>query len=227
MTRKRAKSGDILLGCARVRVEERDEPSTFAPKREAEVRQPIENPVRIAGGELMPEEDFATKTLPAILDTLTRPDFVAADASRDRLDLLQSAGALEVALDTADSMQAADSLERMLAHQLAATHVLAMKAAAVAGKQLDLAGNTFGSAGQSACVEGARLIGAAMRATSAYQAGLLTLQKVRNGGRQTVVVQHNYVQGGSQVAIGGVAGAAGQVVAGRGKGVSRRKREGV
>lgn len=112
-------------------------------------------------------------------------------------------------------MQAADSLERMLAHQLAATHVLAMKAAAVAGKQLDMAGRTFGTAGQAACVEAARLIGAATRATGAYQAGLQTLQKVRSGGRQVVIVQHNHVEAGAQAVIGGHTG------------VSRRRRKGV
>ncbi|QGY03589.1 hypothetical protein MMSR116_18110 [Methylobacterium mesophilicum SR1.6/6] len=198
-----------------MRAEERGGPSGYSDRREAEVRAPVEAPVRAVGGELVPAEDFAVNTLPAILDTLVNPDAVAADASRDRLDLLKEAGALEVALDTADSMQAADSLERMLAHQLAATHVLAMKAAAVAGKQLDLAGKTYGSAGQAACVEGARLIGAAMRASSAYQAGLLTLQKVRSGGRQVVIVQHNRVEAGGQAVIGGHTG------------VSRRKRAGV
>jgi hypothetical protein len=163
MTQRRARAGDTLLGVSRVRAEERGVPSGFADRQEATVRTPVEAPVRAVGGELVPAEDFATKTLPAILDTLVNPDAVAADASRDRLDLAKNAGALELALDTADTIRAGDALERMLAHQMAATHVLAMKAAAVMGQQLDIADRTLGTAKQAACVEAARMAGAVAR----------------------------------------------------------------
>ncbi|MGU3341623.1 hypothetical protein ACLBXJ_26805 [Methylobacterium mesophilicum] len=182
------------------------------------MRAPVEAPVRTVGGELVPGEDFATKTLPAILDTLVNPDAVAADASRDRLDLAKNAGSLELALDTADTIQAGDALERMLAHQLATTHVLAMKAAAVMGQQLDLADRTMGTAKQAACVEAARMAGAVARMNGSFQAGMQTLQRVRAGGQQTVVVQHNYVGEGGQAVIGGQ-----QQVGG---GAGRRKRGG-
>ena len=199
---QRQRSGDVLLGASRCRAEERGGPSGFADRREATVRAPVESPVRAVGGELVPAEDFATKTLPAILDTLVNPDAVAADASRDRLDLAKNAGALELALDTADTIQAGDALERMLAHQMATTHVLAMKAAAVMGQQLDLADRTMGTAKQAACVEAARMAGAFARLTGSYQAGMQTLQRVRSGGRQTVIVQHNHISPGSQNVIG-------------------------
>lgn len=182
------------------------------------MRAPVEAPVRTVGGELVPGEDFATRTLPAILDTLVTPDAVAADASRDRLDLAKNAGSLELALDTADTIQAGDALERMLAHQLATTHVLAMKAAAVMGQQLDLADRTMGTAKQAACVEAARMAGAVARMNGSFQAGMQTLQRVRAGGQQTVVVQHNYVGEGGQAVIGGQ-----QQVGG---GAGRRKRGG-
>ena len=175
--------------------------------------------MRAVGGELVPAEDFATKTLPAILDTLVNPDAVAADASRDRLDLAKNAGALEIALDTADAIQAADSLERMLAHQLAATHVAATKSAALLGKQLDIADRTMGAACQAACIEAARLAGATAWLNGSFQAGMQTLQRVRAGGQQTVVVQHNYVGKGGQAVIGGQ-----QQVGGGG--APRRKRGG-
>ncbi|MGH1587821.1 hypothetical protein ACRBEV_05050 [Methylobacterium phyllosphaerae] len=195
-----------MLAAARVRAEERDTPSTFADRQEAFARAPVEVPTRAAGGELMPAEDFATGTLPAILDTLANPDFVAADASRDRLDLAKNAGALELALDTADTIQAADGLERMLAHQLAATHVATMKTAALMGQQLDIADRTLGATNQAANVEAVRLAGAMARLNGSFQAGLQTLQKVRSGGRQVVVVQHNVVQSGGQAVIGGQTG---------------------
>ncbi|MCJ2097694.1 hypothetical protein [Methylobacterium sp. E-046] len=182
------------------------------------VRTPVDAPVRAVGGELVPAEDFATKTLPAILDTLVNPDAVAADASRDRLDLAKNAGALELALDTADTIQAGDALERMLAHQMATTHTLAMKAAAIVNQQLDLADRTMGSAKQEACIEAARMAGTVARMNGSFQAGMLTLQRMRSGGRQTVIVQHNHVGEGGQAVIGGQ-----QQVGGGGP--ARRKRD--
>ncbi|SFM90612.1 hypothetical protein [Methylobacterium pseudosasicola] len=217
MTQQRARAGDTLLGASRCRVEERGGQSGYADRQEATVRAPIEAPVRSVGGELLPSEDFATRTLPAILDTLVNPDAVAADASRDRLDLDKNAGSLELALDTADTIQAGDVLERMLAHQIATTHVLAMKAAAVMVQQLDIADRTMGTAKQAACVEAARMAGAGARMNGSFQAGMQTLQRVRAGGQQTVVVQHNYVGDGGQAVIGGQ-----QQVGGGG--VPRRKR---
>lgn len=150
---QRQRSGDALLGASRCRAEERGGPSEFADRQQATVRAPVETPVRAVGGELVPAEDFAAKTLPAILDTLVNPDAVAADASRDRLDLAKNAGVLELALDTADTIQAGDALERMLAHQMATTHTLAMKAAAIVNQQLDLADRTMGTAKQAARAE--------------------------------------------------------------------------
>lgn len=214
---QRQRSGDALLGASRCRAEERGGPSGFADRQEATVRATVEAPVRAVGGELVPAEDFATKTLPAILDTLVNPDAVAADASRDRLDLAKNAGTLELALDTADTIQAGDGLERMLAHQIATTHTLAMKAAAIVNQQLDLADRTIGTAKQAACVEAVRMAGAVAQMNGSFQAGMLTLQRMRSGGKQTVVVQHNHIAPGSQNVIG-----AQQQVGGRG--ALRRKR---
>ena len=57
----------------------------------------------------------------------------------------------------------------MLAHQLATTHVLAMKVAAVMGQQLDLADRTMGTTKQAACVEAARMAGAVARMNGSFQ----------------------------------------------------------
>ncbi len=203
MTRRR-KSGDDLLGVARIRAEERGGPSGIADRYEATVRAtlPVGTP-RTAGGELLPSEDFAENTLPAVLDTLANPDAVAADASRDRLDLARNAGSLEMALDTADSIQAADGLERMLAHQLATAHVAAMKAATMMGHYMDEAGRSLGASRQAACVEAERMSRAFVRLTGSYQAGMQTLQRMRSGGRQVVVVQHNHIGEGAQAVVAG------------------------
>jgi hypothetical protein len=66
-----------------------------------------------------------------IADTLRDPDAVAIEASVTRTDLLLSAQTdiVALAVDAAASAKA-NSLEKMLAHQLALIHVLAMKTGA-------------------------------------------------------------------------------------------------
>src|SRR5262249_55592628 len=54
-----------------------------------------------------------------VVDTVADPDYVTASASRERLELANEAGSLDLALDVADSIQAQDSLEKMLVHQMA------------------------------------------------------------------------------------------------------------
>jgi hypothetical protein len=53
-------------------------------------------------------------------------------------------------------------------------------------------------------VEQVRLTNAGARMMQAYQELLLTLQKLRTGGKQTVVVQHVRVSGGQAVIAGNV-----------------------
>jgi hypothetical protein len=76
------------------------------------------------GGELVP-------SVPELRDTVTNPDYVAVDASRDRLALAHLAGVLELALDASDTIAPKNSLEKMLAHQLAVLHRQMMKLAAL------------------------------------------------------------------------------------------------
>jgi hypothetical protein len=59
-------------------------------------------------------------------------------------------------------------------------------------------------------VEMARLSNASARMMQIYQEAVLTLQKLRTGGKQTVVVQHVQVsEGGQAVIAGSVAGTSG------------------
>ena len=51
-------------------------------------------------------------------------------------------------------------------------------------------------------IERARLIHASVRLMSVFQDGMVTLGRYRSGGKQTVVVQHNHVQGGRAVITG-------------------------
>ena len=79
----------------------------------------------------------------------------------------------------------------MLCHQMAAIHRAAMKLIA---RSLDM---------HEEPIEMARLSNAAARAMQVYQEGILTLQKLRTGGKQTVVVQHVQVSEGGQAVIAG------------------------
>ena len=63
-----------------------------------------------AGGELIDREKVGSH----LVDTVAHPDYVTAEASRDRLALASEAGSLSLALDAADTIQAQDGLEKML-----------------------------------------------------------------------------------------------------------------
>jgi hypothetical protein len=52
-----------------------------------------------------------------LFNTLDHPDYLAAEASQRRLQLASSAGALTLAIDTADTVGAENSAEQRLAHQ--------------------------------------------------------------------------------------------------------------
>src|SRR5262245_27447753 len=54
-----------------------------------------------------------------VVDTVADPDYVTASASRERLELENEAGSLDLGLDVADSIQAQECLEEMLGSQIA------------------------------------------------------------------------------------------------------------
>ena len=56
---------------------------------------------------------------------------------------------------------------------------------------------------ESDSVETARLINASARMMAMYQQGLLSLHRLRTGGKQTVTVQHVNVGSGGQAVVAG------------------------
>src|SRR5262245_19755261 len=159
-----------------------------------------------AGGELIDRETVGSH----LVDTVANPDYVTAEASSDRLALASQAGSLSLALDAADTIQAQDSLEKMLLHQMAVLHHGMMRAAARMNKELDAAGDkrdlTAGER-EAANVRACRLAGAISRMSATCQQGMLTLQRKRTGGNQQVTVKHihqqvNVTQGGQAVVAG-------------------------
>jgi hypothetical protein len=145
--------------------------------------------VRLANGEAVP-----TGAQKFFHDTLTVPDLASVEASFERTQLLvqQGPGVAAMGLDAAVSIQAQNSLEKMLAHQLAAVHRVVMDHLAFSPSRYDIAAQ-------------AKRLNAAARCMSVYQQGLLTLRKLRRNGHQRISVQHVHVSDGGQAIVGDVA----------------------
>src|SRR5262245_52626788 len=130
------KAGDYLLAAERVRAEAAASPyqsTAFdlarADKWEGQARKKQLPPTRTemgAGGELI---DIENRDEVGVVNTVADPDYVTASASRERLELANEAGSLDLALDAADIIQGQDSLEKMLVHEMAVLHRGMMKAA--------------------------------------------------------------------------------------------------
>jgi len=136
---------------------------------------------------------------------------VSAIADNERLGLASEARADELAIDMAESVGAETSLEKAMAHQLAAVHAMALRV--IGRANLEIEGmHRFDRQGQrETMVEVDRLSNAAARLMQTYQQGALALTKIRGGGAQTIVVQHVQVNDGGQAVIAGQArGASGK-----------------
>jgi hypothetical protein len=123
---------------------------------------------------------------------------IAEDASVRRTDLLMqpSFDVVALGIDTADSIEAANSVEKMLAHQMAVAHEAAMR---MADRGLSYEHSQPGDQ-----VEACRCLVTAARLMAAFTNGALALQRLRTGGSQTVTVQHVTVSAGGQAVIGNV-----------------------
>jgi hypothetical protein len=174
----------------------------------------IEAPEIGAGGELILHPALTGKEGNALelVNTIKDPDRLTAAAELKRLDLANRTGSLDIGLDAADTIQPRNSLEKMLAHQLGALHHSAMIATEKGLMWLGKADPDMGQYGPRvqphvANTEAARAFGAATRLMQTYQEGLLTLAKIRTGGKQQVTVNHIHqnvqAQDGSQVVVAG------------------------
>jgi hypothetical protein len=173
----------------------------------AKAREKLPDPERGTGGELVQQRGASGY----LYNTLDHPDFIAADASAQRMHLAADAGALALGVDTADTIQAQNSAERMLSHQLAAAHSGAMKLMGQLANMMMLQDKAIRT-DDGANLRATRLAGAASRLMLAYQQGLVTLDRLRSGGKQTIIVQHVQVNEGGQAVV------AGKVKPRRGKG---------
>ncbi len=164
------------------------------------------------GGETTPpdDSDMPGRTREVLQAVAASPGMLAADASLARLGLARDAGALALAVETAEDARAETAAEKMLAHQLAAAHALGMELLTVAGNELHqhrkaphLNTGSLDSANRNAA--------AAARVMEACSRAALTLDRLRHGGRQVVTVQHvSVADGGQAVVAGSVAAPAGK-----------------
>jgi hypothetical protein len=177
----------------------------------AQAREKLPEPEIGTGGELLQQRGASGY----LYNTLDHPDFITADASAQRMHLAKDAGALALGVDMADTIQAANSAEQMLAHQLAAAHAGAMR---LMGQvtNMTMMQATAMRTDDSTNLRVTRLAGAASRLMMAFQQGLVTLDKLRAGGKQTILVQHVQVNDGGQAVV------AGKVRGGKGGGRQER-----
>ena len=170
-------------------------------------------PVAVSAGEAVTWENKADEIFTGaharIVDTLEHPNSISVGASIDRTSAALGAGVLEPAIDAAVSAQAANSIEKMLCHQMAAVHFSAMRLLEQSANP-DL---------RLQPAEVARFTNAAARLMDVYQAGCLTLLKLKTRGTQRVLVQYQQVNVGD----GGQAVVAGRIGRGSRNGGTGRK----
>jgi hypothetical protein len=159
-----------------------------AAKHMAEVlHEPIAHVQIGTGGEVVQQNKLD------MLNTLSVPTLVAMDASSHRTDLITAIGGsvAAMALDAAQTIQAANSIEKMLAHQMAAIHDAGMRAMQRANITQDAAQAT-------------KLINASTRCFDTFQRAAVTLDRLRGKQEQRILVQHVNVGQGAQAVIGNI-----------------------
>jgi hypothetical protein len=167
---------------------------TFSELAEKEL-EPV--PHKIVAGECLPTDFIACDVEEwAPTDTLLRPKSIHQTASLDRLALVENTGYQDLCLDAADTIGAENSLEKMLAHQMAVCHAEGMKLVTKAGKVRDV-------------VVAHKMLSTATRFMDIYLKAFEVIYRVKRGNRQTVTVKHQYVtvgEGGQAVIAESIGG---------------------
>lgn len=138
----------------------------------------------IRGGEAVTSPGY-------LKDTLADPDLVAIESSEMRGRLLLSNEVVALGIDVSNTIGASNTLEKLLAHEIALAHKIAFAQAAKATSEYDPA-------------MGIKRLQVSAKMMNSAQQGMLTLQKLRNGGAQQMVIQHVHVEDGGQAVIGAV-----------------------
>lgn len=169
--------------------------------KEAEELMVPEGDVEVCpGGEVV--------TAPFI-ETLRNPDTLAVDASRSRCELLNMNGVIDLGVDAAKTIDAANSIEKMLVHQLAAVHDAGMRflvdAKDAAGKSATrvFENKNYPDTAQKYTDIAVKLGNMAARMFDTYRQGVDALTRLKREGKQVIVVQHVHVSEGGQAVVAG------------------------
>ena len=147
-------------------------------EREAQALLTPKEPLQTGlGGEIVPPIDHGLSGLELVLK---EPDLLTLGASKQRAQLLERNGALELGIEAANDAQAKGAVQKMVTHQLAAGHKRAMELLeeSALAKDPDIA------------IKKAR---ASARLMDAFSRAALTLQKLQSGGGQTIQVHYMQV----------------------------------
>jgi hypothetical protein len=157
------------------------------------------------GNEALPSEpdDRKNDEFYGIRETLqSGADFVNLDASNERTRLVSDLNCLDLALDAAQSIDAKNSLEKMLMHQAAVCHSVSLELIRRAQERNYQSYKHLEGEKKNTEIQ-AKLINAACRLMDIYDRKMRTFQKLRSGGRQVVTVQHVQVGGKAQAIVTG------------------------
>ncbi len=156
------------------------------------------------GGETAPPEDSDHSWRAREMERVVAAPspVLAADASLDRLRLAQNADVLNMAVELAQDVGASNGGERMLSHQLAAAHQVGMSLFTAATNDLHRH-QVAPSLNTGALLDAQRSAAVGARVMSAFAQGVAVLDRLRNGNRQVVTVQHTTVESGGQAVIAG------------------------
>jgi len=127
------------------------------------------------------------------------PDMAAVESSIQRMELSGGVDCLSIGIDTANSIKAKDTPERMLAHQMAACHKMAFNLM----READQIDAWYRLDANTASVIQSRKLNSANRLMQTFQQAMTTLQKMRTGGKQVMTVQHVQVNDGGQAIVAG------------------------
>ncbi len=134
-------------------------------------------------------------------DTLDNPNWTNAHASYKRLELASKADCFDLALDVAETIGAKNSLEKMMAHQMAACHQNSMK-------MIEQVNSGMGEKKKKkdADLRLQRITNMASKLMTTFQQGMKTLHQIRNGGQQKMTVEHVNVHKGGKAVVGNIQG---------------------
>lgn len=132
-------------------------------------------------------------------ETLKRPKLSNIQASHDRQLLISDANCFDLAIDAAETVGAKNSLEKMLAHQMAACHNAGMRLIQKINYAIDDVGNHTDDD-----LRLQRLANTVGKLMATFQQGVKTIHQLRTGGQQKMTVEHVNVNEGGQAIVGSV-----------------------